>query len=58
MAERLASVHSTVKVLYMSGYTNETLAHQGVVDPGTALLEKPFTPVTLARRVREILGCA
>ena len=42
----------------MSGYTDETLAHHGVLEPGTVFLRKPLTPDTLARKVREILDAA
>jgi len=43
------------KVLLMSGYTDDALAHHGVLDEGLSFLEKPFSPVKLARKVREVL---
>jgi PAS domain S-box-containing protein len=44
-----------IKVLLMSGYTDDALAHHGVLDEGLFFLEKPFSPAKLARRVRETL---
>jgi len=44
-----------IKVLYMSGYSGETFAHKGVLEPGTRLLQKPFTQDMLLRAVREAL---
>jgi two-component system cell cycle sensor histidine kinase/response regulator CckA len=45
-----------LKVLYMSGYTDETIAKHGVLNPGIGLLHKPFTSETLGRKIREVLG--
>jgi hypothetical protein len=42
-------------VLFISGYTDESIASHGVLDPGVELLEKPFTADELARRVRAVL---
>jgi two-component system, cell cycle sensor histidine kinase and response regulator CckA len=55
LAERLAPTRRDMRVLFMSGYTNDAIGHQGVLDPGTAFLQKPFTPNSLARKVREVL---
>lgn len=56
LAERLAETRPEMKVLYTSGYTANVIAHQGVIEPGVAYLPKPFTPVQLAAKVREVLG--
>jgi len=55
LVDSVAALQPDMKVLFMSGYTDEAIAHHGVLEPGTALLQKPFTPVSLGRRVREIL---
>ncbi len=55
LAGRLASQRPTLKVLYMSGYTDNAIIHQGVLDPGTSFLPKPFSPDTLVRKVRAVL---
>lgn len=44
-------------VLYVSGYTRNAIVHSGRLDEGVDYLEKPFTLVILARRVREVLDC-
>ena len=55
LAEGLATEHAHMKVLYMSGYTESAVIHHRVLNPGTAFLQKPFTPETLTRKIREIL---
>jgi signal transduction histidine kinase/ActR/RegA family two-component response regulator len=44
-----------VRVLFISGYTDDALAHHGVLDEGLSFLEKPFSPARLAQKVREVL---
>jgi len=55
LVERLLSLRSDMKVLFMSGYTDEAIAHHGVLTPGSAFVQKPFTNESLARKVREVL---
>jgi CheY-like chemotaxis protein len=56
LAERVAALRPGIKVLFSSGYTADAIAHQGVLDAGVHLLEKPFVLATLARKVAEVLG--
>jgi two-component system, cell cycle sensor histidine kinase and response regulator CckA len=54
----LAAARPTIKTLFVSGYTDGTIVHHGLLDPGIAFLQKPFTPEILARKVREVLEAA
>jgi two-component system cell cycle sensor histidine kinase/response regulator CckA len=56
LAERLGRRQPGLKVLYMSGYTGNTIAHHGVLDPGTAFLQKPFSGDDLAAKIDEVIG--
>ena len=57
LAERFRSSHPEAKVLYCSGYTADAMAHNGILEPETAFLSKPFSPpaLALALKVREVL---
>jgi CheY-like chemotaxis protein len=56
LALKLAPVLPDMKVLFVSGYTDSTIAQHGVLDPGMNFLQKPFTPELLADKVRQVLG--
>ena len=45
-----------MKVLYTSGYTDDAIVHEGHLDPGLALLRKPYRKAELAQKIREVLG--
>ena len=55
LADRLTPLRPEMKVLYMSGYTEDALVQHGVADLSVAFLQKPFKPIELARRVHAVL---
>jgi PAS domain S-box-containing protein len=55
LAERVASLRVEMRVLFMSGYTEDAILQHGILDSGFAYLQKPLVPESLARRVREVL---
>jgi two-component system, cell cycle sensor histidine kinase and response regulator CckA len=55
VAERLQAKRPTMKVLYVSGYTDNIIAERGMLEPGMAFLQKPFSPDHFAAKVREVL---
>jgi CheY-like chemotaxis protein len=55
LARRLAPLHPETKVLFTSGYAEDTIAHHGVVEAGLSFLAKPYHLQTLALKLREVL---
>jgi len=55
VAEALRALRPTIRVLYMSGYMDEAIVKTGVLDDGKPFLQKPFTPMQLAKKIREVL---
>jgi len=55
LARRIVLKSPHTRVLYMSGYTDNVIADGGMLEPGLAFLQKPFTPAALALKVREVL---
>jgi FixJ family two-component response regulator len=55
LARKLTQKNPNLRVLYMSGYTDDIIAAGGVLEAGIAFLQKPFTPALLAQKVREVL---
>jgi DNA-binding response OmpR family regulator len=56
LAKRLHDIRPNLKVLFMSGYTDQMIVQHRSLESGIALLQKPFAPNLLARKVREILA--
>jgi PAS domain S-box-containing protein len=56
LVERLKALHPESKVLFTSGYSEELIAHRGVLDPDVAYIAKPYSPEDLAAKIREVLG--
>ena len=55
LADEIAKQRPGIRVLYVSGYTDDAIVRHGVLEPGVHYLEKPFTPDTLAQKVRGVL---
>jgi two-component system cell cycle sensor histidine kinase/response regulator CckA len=58
LADRLIPTRPDMRVLFVSGYTDDAMAPHGILEPGKAFLQKPFTPSALARKIREVLDTA
>ncbi|MDZ7697836.1 MAG: PAS domain S-box protein [Deltaproteobacteria bacterium] len=55
LAEQITAARPETRILFMSGYTADAIAHHGVLEKGVHFLQKPFTLITLARKVRAVL---
>jgi two-component system, cell cycle sensor histidine kinase and response regulator CckA len=55
LGKQLIEQRPSLKVIYMSGYTDDVIVQHGVLKPGIAFLHKPFTDETLGRKIREVL---
>jgi CheY-like chemotaxis protein len=55
LAAKLSRIRPDMKVLYVSGYSDTDIGDHGVLDPRFELLQKPFTPQTLARKIRDVI---
>lgn len=56
LADQITSLRPALKVVYMSGYTDNAIVHHGVLDPGTAFIEKPIAPKVLLEKIRKFLA--
>jgi hypothetical protein len=56
LATRISARRRDVRVLYMSGYTDNVITAGGMLEKGLAFLQKPFSPATLVQKVREVLS--
>jgi two-component system cell cycle sensor histidine kinase/response regulator CckA len=58
LAKKLNRRYPRMKILYISGYTDDIIIHHGILDPGINFMQKPFTPLTLAQKVRDVLSAS
>ena len=58
LATEICAIHPDMKVLFISGYTNDEVVRRGITSKNAAFIQKPFAPHALLQRVREVLGNA
>ena len=56
VAEKVTALRPDIKVLYMSGYTDDAIVHHGVLSQEMPFIQKPFSPLALRKKIREVLG--
>jgi PAS domain S-box-containing protein len=56
VAEKVAALRPGIKILYMSGYTDDAVVHHGVLSHDMPFIQKPFSPVALRKKIRDVLG--
>jgi CheY-like chemotaxis protein len=56
LADRIVQKYPGIKILFTSGYTDDSIARQGIFDLAVAFIQKPYRPKALARKIREILS--
>jgi DNA-binding NarL/FixJ family response regulator len=55
LAQQIRERRPEMRVLFVSGYTDDAIIRHGILEPGIAFMQKPFSPDALARKVREVL---
>jgi FixJ family two-component response regulator len=55
LANRILAEHPEMKVIFMSGYTDDAVVENGFIHPGSVFLQKPFSPAALKAKIRELL---
>ena len=55
LAAQFVQQQPAARVLYMSGYTDDRIVQQGILEGGVAFIQKPFTPTALLQKVRDVL---
>jgi PAS domain S-box-containing protein len=58
LAEQISALYPDIKLLFMSGYTANVIAHQGILDDGVAFIQKPFSMADMTAKIREVLDTA